>query len=174
LGPQPSLKNIGDPGHALLAQGKAWPGLFAFSTKECELVDAGQLVRLSVWEVSRTSTKQAWVLIGMNDNNRVLLRLSVDAIQTVALPASVKNPAILSLDVVWETATQADPVDPAKRIPNTQPGANGHCGIDGLYRGDRAQQKKLRQLLADTVRPGDLAVLTDEQIASFQAAATSA
>ena len=167
FGPQPSPKNQNEPGHALLAAGRAWPGLFAFSSAEQAL----ERPRLSVWLSGLTTSAQAWRLVGAKPGNRILVRLRVDTIRTVLVTGEGDAPATPPLDVVWERATAADPTDSLGRVPETRDGWQGHCGIDGLYRGTKPQQRKLRSLLADTAQPGDLVILTDEQIVAFQASA---
>lgn len=170
LGTPPSPKNVNDPGHALLTQGKAWPGLFAFSTKERELREAGGTPCLSVWLTALTTTAQAWVLTGGNDNSRILITLSVDRIRTIFATATTNpaSPATPSLDVVWERAMRPVPTDPSQLVPEDRPGHKGHCGIDHLYCGTKPQQNRLRQLLADSVVPGELVILNDEQLSSFR------
>jgi hypothetical protein len=170
LGPKPPLKNLNDPGHAKLALGQAWEGLFAFSESERKLASP----RLSVWLTALTTPAQAWLLVGANWKNVILVNLRVDQVRIVFAPGTASTPETPRLDVVWEQATTVDSNDPLQRISETRPGCQGHCGIDGLYRGTKAQRGKLRELLTDTVQPGDLVVLTDEQIAQFQAAVTSA
>lgn len=167
LGPQPPVNNLNDPGHALLRQGKAWPGLFVFSTKEKAAIQKGERVRLSAWAEPLTTRRQGWVLVGGNPNNRIVLTLSVDRVRTVsavALPDG--TPGTLPLDVVWEQSRR--PAANGGTEPDDRSGSAGHCGIDGLHHGTKAQQGNLRQQLADAVLPGGLVFLTDEQIAEFQ------
>lgn len=168
LGPQPSLNNLNDAAHALLRQGNAWPGLFAFSSKEREAEAKGLHPRLSVWANRLTTLQQAWTLVGGNPNNRIALTLSVDRVRGVFAPARPDGtPATPPLDVVWERAETPAP-DGTGTVPDTREGSSGHCGIDGLYRGTKPQKAKLRELLADAVPPGGLVVLTEDQIAGFR------
>lgn len=121
LGPPPSPKNVNEPGHVLLKQGKAWPGLFAFSSKERELKEAGGRPRVSVWLTALTTTAQAWVLTGGNDNSRILITLSVDRIRTIFAEATSTpaSPATPPLEVVWERAMRSVPTDPHNASPTT-------------------------------------------------------
>ena len=165
LGPKPDAKNLNDPGHALLKGGKAWPGLFAFSSKEKS--QSGP--RLSVWHRGYTSVAQAWVLVGGNVNNRISLTLSVDRVRGIFAPARPDGaPETPRLQVVWERAFRPAPDGSGHTVQDDRPGSQGHCGIDHLYCGTAAQKGKLREQLADAVQPGDLIVMSDEQIESFR------
>jgi len=125
--------------------------------------------RLSVWLTALTTPAQAWLLVGANPKNVILVNLLVDSVRTISAPGTAMTPDTPRLDVVWEAATATDPTDPARRIPEMRSGGQGHCGIDGLFNGTKAQRGKLRELLADAVRPGDLVILSDADIAAFQA-----
>jgi len=70
------------------------------------------------------------------------------------------------LDVVWEQAVRTAP-DGIGTVPDDRPGSAGHCGIDGLCSGTKAQKGKLREQLADSIPSGALVVLTDGQIVAF-------
>ena len=167
LGPQPSINAVNDPGHTLLASGKAWPGLFAFSSTERIAEGQGLKPRLSVWTESLTTLHQAWLLVGGNPNNRIALTLFVDLVRAISAPDMPGVRATPRLDVVWERAVRPAP-DGTGSVPDDRPGSKGHCGIDGLCNGTKAQKGKLRELLAESVPPNGLVVLTDDQIASFR------
>ena len=169
VGARPPVNHLNDPAHALLRLGKAWPGLFLFSTKEKEAIAKGECVRLSVWAEPLTTVKQAWVLVGGNPNNRIVLTLSVDRINSISAAARPDGtPATSTLSVVWEQAKHTATDGSGVAAPDDRPGSQGHCGIDGLTLGTKAQQGNLRQQLADTVLPTDMTVLSDEQISDFR------
>lgn len=164
---KPPQTALNDEASRRFREGKAWEGLFTFSSKERQL----PAPTLSVWLAELTSESQAWVLVGSNPKNRVYVRLSVDAVRSVFADGVAGQPSIPPLDVVWERAMIPDPTDPHRSIPETRPGWEGHCGILGLSRGTPKQRGDLRLLLAEKIQPGDLVILTDEQLAAFQASA---
>ena len=92
LGAEPPLKNLNDPGHALLRGGKAWPGLFAFNSKEREMEATGLKPRLSVWLQGYTTVAQAWVLVGGKSSCRIVLTLSVEHIRQISAAATNDSP----------------------------------------------------------------------------------
>jgi len=151
---------------SLLQQGKAWPGLFILSSADKKR----RPPRLSVWLTALTSVAQAWA---RRPVSRVVCTLGVDAMREVAAEAEAHRSTTRSLDVEWEKAVRV--VD-GLEVPDELPGHEGHCGITGLGddNGNKTQRELLRSILADTVRPGDVTILTDADIVSFQAAATSA
>lgn len=92
--------------------GKCPPEAFHLSTE-----DKSQPVpRLSVWEVTNTTLKQAGALSG--GKYALAGRLPVDGVRT--LRPEPDHMSVENLDVQWERATQPGP------------GADGHAGITGL------------------------------------------
>lgn len=168
LGPDPSRDNMNNEGRALLQQGKAWPGLFVFNSKERKAAEGGLKPRLSVWHSGYTSVAQAWVLVGGKPANRVVLTLSSECIRLISAVANNDSPATPFLEVAWERAVRPHPEESDRVVPDDRPGSAGHCGIENLWCGSKAQQKNLRQQLADSVPEGGLMVLNDEQIEGFQ------
>jgi hypothetical protein len=112
-------------------------------------------------------------LVGGKPTNRILLTLSSERIRQISAAAINDSPATPLLDVVWERAVRPHPDDTSRVVPDDRPGSAGHCGIENLWCGSKAQKNNLRQQLADSVPEGGLVVLSDGQIESFQRADTA-
>jgi hypothetical protein len=103
--------------------------------------------RLSVWVEELTIADQAWDFMGAKPESTVVACLDVGKIG--AIPP---EPSFTPLRVEWEQALMDD--GSGIKVPNTQPGAEGHAGIAGLKQGgngktDTNQRKALRSALAD-------------------------
>ncbi len=160
VGRPPDANNLNDPAKVLLAQGKAWPGLFILSAADKRQSPP----RLSVWLTALTQVAQAWVLVGGRDANRIVITLEVDAVRKVLAPARDQAAATPTLEVVWERAVRE--VD-GRTVPEDRPGHEGHCGVEGLDNGNKPQREFLRSKLAECAT--EVRVLTDDEVAGFGA-----
>ena len=113
------------------------PKAFEMSSKEKEQ----ELKRISAWETSLTTSKQAYDLV-VNPKRKVVITLLVDDIQQITVDSD--SP----LNVLWDR--MPDCIDESgRRKVGYRDGCMGHCGITGLDFGNKVLRKKLRRRLAD-------------------------
>jgi hypothetical protein len=115
------------------------PGHFVPSTPEREIEDRTGILLISVFDRSRTTVAQARQ-IRRAEGEFAAFELDVIKICSIEIPES--NP-LRSLRVV------RDPIEPELAA---MPGANGHCGIEGLGKKPcpvKSNRKKLRSKLCD-------------------------
>lgn len=96
-----------------LGSRKPFPEHFTFNTMERAQILDGHRALLSVWDEARTTVAQARAL-RCSSTDAVAFRLDVAAVRSISV-------------------TGCSPLrvlrDP---LPDRRPGADGHCGIDGL------------------------------------------
>ncbi len=71
--------------------------------------------------------REAYDIMGAKPKYNVVGFMPVEAVRKVR--PDPNDPAVHSLDVVWERAMIGLG---QTRVPDTRPGSKGHCGIEGL------------------------------------------
>ncbi|MGH9322442.1 MAG: hypothetical protein ACRD3V_21475 [Vicinamibacteria bacterium] len=116
------------------------------SSDEKSLAEAtGKPLRISEWDHSRTSVSEAQAIVGLGVE-RIAFALRVAEVRSIRIPGTTNHLRIVR-----------DPIDPPLAH---MPGANGHCGLEGLGK-ELCPQKDAFRFLRSKLK--DLASrITDE------------
>jgi hypothetical protein len=145
----PLWDSLNEESQNLLLSGEALERFFELSSADRQETPP----TLSVWNESSTSVPQAWKLRGSNPEIRIVLFLPVDRIrkiQATAIPGFTDCPFL-------EVVTKPLPLDVGA-------GAEGHCGIMHLERGNKRQTRELRAKLARVASGANLRMLTGDEM----------
>lgn len=132
-----------EPSPAAIETGKASPMMFELSSADKK----SPCQRLSIWVEQLTIADQAWGFLTRKPRQAIVLCLSVDEVHEIPAPVG-----LASLRVEWEKGFGLDQL--GAEVPDTRPGASGHCGIAGLNqaKSNKNQRKGLRSALADIAK----------------------
>jgi hypothetical protein len=110
----------------------------------------------SVWESTCTTIPQALSFLqGDKEGYQKYAVLQVDAIRSIR-PAPDVSEISPFLDVIWDRLFL-----PGTEIPDTRPGAQGHCGISGLARDELPSQYPTEKRYVKNLRKSLRSQLTD-------------
>ena len=114
------------------------------SADKARAATKGISVLVSVFDCDRTTVAEGRVIRGPSPEGYLAFKIDIADIRNKRIPGSRDYLRIYE-----------DPLDPPE---SNMPGADGHCGIDGLERPPQAQRqafKNLRAALCDCADPYD-------------------